>query len=56
MGSVGYAEVVLAFYNKETRYPLRRAQRTGIIGNTGIDEADESEEDASSAHTGSDSK
>lgn len=26
MGSMGYAEVMLAFYNKKTRYPLRWAQ------------------------------
>lgn len=62
MGSMGYAEVMLAFYNKKTRYPLRwaqlhelQSQHTSMIRNTGIDEADELEENASSAHTGSDS-
>lgn len=62
MGSMGYAEVMLAFYNKKTRYPLRwaqlhelQSQHTSMIRNTGVDEADELEENASSAHTGSDS-
>lgn len=50
MGSMGYAEVMLAFYNKKTRYPLRwvqlhelQSQRADIIWHTGIDGADESE-------------
>ena len=62
MGSMGYAEVMLAFYNKKTRYPLRwaqlhelQSQHTNMIRNTGVDEPDELEENASSAHTGSDS-
>ena len=55
MGSMGYAEVMLAFYNKKTRYPLRwaqlhelQSQRTGIVGNDVSDEPDELE--GSAAH------
>lgn len=62
MGSMGYAEVMLAFYNKKTRYPLRwaqlhelQSQRTGMIGNTGADEADELEEGTSPVCTVPDS-
>lgn len=62
MGSMGYAEVMLAFYNKKTRYPLRwaqlhelQSQRTGIMGNTGVDEADELDEGTAPVRTGPDS-
>ena len=48
MGSMGYAEVMLALYNKKTRYPLRwsqlhelQSQRVCAAGNEGGDNAGE---------------